>query len=88
MDKAAEAQFFKQAILMLQIEERQIQREIAAEKREHDRDKRRWSRLWKVLGNQSQDSDVDDAVDTAKQELLTQVQKNIRDLEAKVAALG
>ena len=88
MDKAAEAQFFKQAILMLQIEERQIQREIAAEKREHDRDKRRWTRLWKILGNQFQDSDVDDAVDNAKQELLAQVQENIRDLEAKVAALG
>lgn len=88
MDKEAAAQFFKQAVLMLQIEQRQIEREIAAEKREHDRDKRRWTRLWKILDRDNNATDVDEVVDTAKEELLGQVKAQIAEFQAKIDALS
>lgn len=87
MDKEAEAQFFKQAVLMLQIEERAIKREIASFEHERSRDQRRWRKLWDILKVSGDDHEDDTARDNEMRERLISVQTEIQSLRDQLDAL-
>lgn len=87
MDADAKAHFFKMAILMLQIEERSVKRELEAFNLEKDRDKRRWRRLWTVLNVASESDEADEATGEELKAQLAHIQNQIARVSNDLAEL-
>jgi len=87
MDADAKAHFFKMAILMLQVEERAVKRELEAFNLEKDRDKRRWRRLWEVLNVAAESDETDEATGEELKAQLAHIQSQIARVSNDLAAL-